>query len=61
MVEVKKIKINLELEVDIPEDIIKDTGRYHNVKDGILKIISKGLYEQGIDFKIINSNFEQKN
>jgi hypothetical protein len=60
MVETKKVKINLQLEVDIPEDIIKDQSRYHNVKEGILKSISKGLYEQGIDFKIINSDFEQQ-
>lgn len=58
MVETKKIKINLELEVDIPEDIIKDKNRYNNVKEGIVKIISKGLYEQGIDFRINNSKFE---
>jgi hypothetical protein len=60
MVEIKKIKINLELEVDIPEDIIKDKNRYHNVKEGIVKSISKGLYEQGIDFRIIKSDFEHQ-
>jgi hypothetical protein len=59
MVETKKVKINLELEVDIPEDIIKDKSRCDNVKEGIIKSISKGLYEQGIIFQIINSKFEQ--
>ena len=59
MVEIKKVKINLELEVDIPEDIIKDKSRCDNVKEGIIKSISKGLYEQGIIFQIINSKFEQ--
>ncbi len=58
MVNASKVKLTLELEVDIPEDIIKDKSRYDNVKEGIVKIISKGLYEQGIDFRIINSNFE---
>lgn len=58
MVNASKVKLTLELEVDIPEDIIKDKSRDHNVKEGIVKIISKGLYEQGIDFRIINSNFE---
>jgi hypothetical protein len=58
LVEVKKVKINLELEVGIPEDIIKDKTRCDNVKEGIVKSITKGLYEQGIEFKIINSNFE---
>ena len=59
LVETKKVKINMELEVDIPEDIVKDKGRYDNVKEGIVKSISKGLYEQGIVFRITNSNFEQ--
>ena len=59
LVEVKKVKINLELEVDIPDDIIKDKNRLDNVKEGIVKSISKGLYEQGIVFKIINTNFEE--
>jgi hypothetical protein len=59
LVETKKVKINLELEVDIPEDIIKDKSRCENVKEGIIKSISKGLYEQGIIFRIIDSKFEQ--
>jgi hypothetical protein len=59
LVETKKIKINLELEVDIPEDIVKDKSRYDNVKEGIVKSISKGLYEQGIGYRITNSRFEQ--
>jgi hypothetical protein len=58
MVNAKKVKVSLELEVDIPEDIIKDKSRYDNVKEGIVKSISKGLYEQGIEFRIKNSNFE---
>jgi hypothetical protein len=59
LVEVKRVKINLELEVGRPEDIIKDKTRCDNVKEGIVKSITKGLYEQGIEFKIINSNFEE--
>jgi hypothetical protein len=59
LVETKKVKINLELEVDIPEDIVNDKNRYENVKEGIVKSISKGLYEQGIEYRVINSNFEQ--
>ncbi|MBA3286168.1 MAG: hypothetical protein H0U27_14080 [Nitrosopumilus sp.] len=59
LVETKKVKINLELEVDVPDDIVKDKGRYDNVKEGIVKSISKGLYEQGIVFRITSSSFEQ--
>ena len=57
--EVKKFKIKLDLEVHIPADIIKDKSRCDNVKDGIVKSISKGLYEQGIEYKIISSSFEE--
>jgi hypothetical protein len=59
LVDTKNVKINLELEVDIPEDIIKDKSRYNSVKEGIVKSISRGLYEQGVEFKIIYSNFEE--
>ena len=58
MVKASIVKVTLELEVDIPEDIIKDKSRFDNVKEGIVKSISKGLYEQGIGFRINNSNFE---
>jgi hypothetical protein len=58
MVKASKVKVTLELEIDIPEDIINDKSRYDSVKEGIVKSISKGLYEQGIDFRINNSNFE---
>lgn len=58
MVEIKKVKVNLELEVDIPKDVAEDDDRYVVVKDGIIKSISKGMYEQGIVFRIINSYFD---
>ncbi len=60
MVEIKKVKVNLELEVDIPKDVAEDDDRYTVVKDGIIKSISKGMYEQGIAFRIINSYFDSK-
>lgn len=58
MVEIKKVKVNLEFEVDIPKDVDEDDDRYVVVKDGIIKSISKGMYEQGIVFRIINSYFD---
>ena len=57
MVEVKKVKLNLELEVDMPLDILEDQTRHSSVKDGIVKSMIKGLYEQGLDFKITGSKF----
>ncbi len=46
------------MEVNIPKDIVKDESRFDKVKEGIIKSMSKGLYEEGIEFRIINSTFE---
>ncbi|HJT47326.1 MAG TPA: hypothetical protein VJ729_04020 [Nitrososphaeraceae archaeon] len=58
MVYSKKVKLNVEIEVDIPLDIIEDLRRVKAVEDGLRLSISKGLYEQGVSFKInkIDSN-----
>lgn len=48
----KKIKLNVEIEVDVPLDIIEDINRIKAVEDGLRLSISKGLYEQGVSFKI---------
>jgi hypothetical protein len=58
LVEVIKVRINLNVEVNIPKDIVKDESRFDKVKEGIVKSMSKGLYEEGIEFRIINSSFE---
>jgi hypothetical protein len=54
----KKIQLNVEIEVDIPLDIVEDINRIKAVEDGLRMSISKGLYEQGVSFRInkINSN-----
>ena len=54
----KKLKLEVEIEVDVPVDIIEDMNRIKAVEDGLRLSISKGLYEQGVSFKInkIHSN-----
>jgi hypothetical protein len=52
LVNMKKMKLAIEIEVDIPLDIIKDKNRIKAVEDGLRLSISKGLYEQGVSFKI---------
>jgi len=52
LVDMKKMKLDIEIEVDIPLDIIKDKNRIKAVEDGLRLSISKGLYEQGVSFKI---------
>jgi hypothetical protein len=52
----KKAKLEIEIEIDIPVDIINDKQRFGLVEEGIVRSISKGLYEQGVSFRIIRSN-----
>jgi hypothetical protein len=56
----KKAKLDLEIEVDIPIDIIEDKHRLKAVEDGLIHSISKGLYEEGVSFKINKVNFRIK-
>lgn len=51
----KKAKLEIEIEIDIPVDIINDKQRFGLVEEGIVRNISKGLYEQGVSFRIIRS------
>jgi hypothetical protein len=51
----RKAKLEIEIEIDIPVDIINDKQRFGLVEEGIVRSISKGLYEQGVSFRIIRS------
>lgn len=52
MVDTKKLNLEVEIEVDVPLDIIEDKKRIKAVEDGLGQTISKGLYEQGVSFKV---------
>jgi hypothetical protein len=52
LVNSRKMKLEIEIEVNIPLDIIEDEKRMKAVEDGLGRSISKGLYEQGVSFKI---------
>jgi hypothetical protein len=52
MVDTKKLNLEVEIEVDVPLDIIEDKKRIKAVEDGLGQSISKGLYEQGVSFKV---------
>jgi hypothetical protein len=52
-------KINLvQIEVDMPLDIIEDKHRLKAIEDGLVHCISKGLYEEGVSFKINKVTFK---
>jgi hypothetical protein len=52
MVETKKMFLEVEIEIDVPVDIVQDSHRIKAVEDGLGRSISKGLYDQGVSFNI---------
>ncbi|HJU79578.1 MAG TPA: hypothetical protein VJ599_08450 [Nitrososphaeraceae archaeon] len=57
MVKTKDLLLRLEINIEIPQDIISDKKRLDSVQQGILKAISKGPYEEGLSFKILSAYF----
>jgi hypothetical protein len=57
LVETKKGKLKIEIDVDLPLDIIENDHRREAVEEGLVRSISKGLYEEGVSFKINNVDF----
>ena len=58
MVASKKIVLEIEIEVNMPLDIIEDKQRLKAIEDGLVKSISKGLYEEGVSFNIHKVKFK---
>jgi hypothetical protein len=58
MVVSKKVKVEVEIEVDMPLDIIEDKHRLKAIEDGLVRSISKGLYEEGVSFRINKVKFK---
>ncbi len=53
MVQTRKMVLEVEIEIDVPVDIVQDKGRIKAVEDGLGRSISKGLYDQGVSFQIV--------
>jgi hypothetical protein len=58
MVVSKKVKLEVEIEVHMPLDIIEDKHRLKAIEDGLVRSISKGLYEEGVCFRINKVKFK---
>ena len=58
MVASKKIVLEIEIEVNMPLDIIEDKHRFKAIEDGLVHCISKGLYEEGVSFRINKVKFK---
>ena len=52
MVKTKKMILEVQIEIDIPIDIVVDSQRIKAVEDGLSRSISKGLYDQGVSFEV---------
>ena len=48
MVSVKLVKLNIEMDIEIPTDLLENKDKVKVIEDGIIKCLSKGLYEEGI-------------
>lgn len=53
----KKIDLDIKLEIDMPKDIIDDKQKLKVIEDGLIRCISKGLYEEGVSFRIDKVKF----
>jgi hypothetical protein len=58
MVETRKGRLNVEIDVDLPVDIVESNQRRGAVEEGLIRSISKGLYEEGVSFKINKVHFK---
>jgi hypothetical protein len=52
MVKTKKMILDVQIEIDVPIDIVQDSHRIKAVEDGLSRSISKGLYDRGVSFEI---------
>ncbi len=57
LVETKKGRLNIEIDVDLPLDIIENNNRREAVEEGLIRSILKGLYEEGVSFKVHKFDF----
>jgi hypothetical protein len=57
MVAVKLVKLNIEMDIEIPTDLLENKVKVKVIEDGILKCLSRGLYEEGISFHIKKFKF----
>ena len=58
MVSTKTLKLKVEMDIDIPIDLIESKNRLQLIEEGIIKSICKGLYEEGSAFHIKTFDFK---
>ena len=58
MVKSRELLLKMEIKIEIPDDILSDKDRLNAVEQGIVKAVSKGLYEEGLAFTVAKANFD---
>ena len=57
MVTINHVKLNIEMDIEIPTDLLENKDKVRVIEDGLIKCISKGLYEEGLTFNINKFEF----
>jgi hypothetical protein len=57
MVTINHVKLNIEMDIEIPTDLLENKDKVRVIEDGLIKCISKGLYEEGLTFHINEFKF----
>ena len=60
MVQTKKLLVQAEILIDVPKDIVQDEDRLEEVTEGLRKALTKGLYDQGVEFEVKRLSFKIK-
>ncbi len=60
MVKTGKLILQAEISIDVPMDIIEDEDRLDEITDGLRKAMTKGFYEQGVEFEVMKTSFKVK-
>ena len=54
----KTITLEVQIEVNMPLNIIEDKHRLKAIEYGLVQCVSKGLYEEGVSFRINKVKFK---
>ena len=48
MVSTKHVRLIIEMDIEIPVNLLENKDKVRVIEDGVTKCLSKGLYEEGI-------------
>ena len=57
MVTINHVKLNIEMDIEIPTDLLANKDKVRVIEDGLIKCISKGLHEEGLTVHINKFKF----